>query len=63
MFFVSFDLAVFWINSDMTVVDKVIAKSWRPVYVPRKDARYTLELHKDRWEDYQIGDKVEFKYA
>jgi hypothetical protein len=47
----------------MVVVDKVLAKSWRPAYFPKADAKYTLELHADRWEDYQIGDKVEFKYA
>jgi uncharacterized membrane protein (UPF0127 family) len=61
MFFVPFDLAVFWINSKMTVVDKVIAKSWRPAYFPKADAKYTLELHPNRWGDYEIGDKVEFK--
>lgn len=63
MFFVPFDLAVFWINSDMTVVDKVIAKSWKPVYISKADARYTLEIHPNRWGDYEIGDKVEFKNA
>ena len=61
MFFVPFDLAVFWINSEMTVVDKVIAKSWRPAYFPKADAKYTLEIHPDRWENYEIGDKVEFR--
>jgi uncharacterized membrane protein (UPF0127 family) len=61
MFFVPFDLAVFWVNSDMTVVDKVIAKSWRPAYFPKADARYALEIHPDRFGDYEIGDKVEFK--
>ena len=63
MFFVPFDLAVFWINSDMTVVDKVIAKSWKPAYFPKADAQYTLEIHPTRWADYEIGDKVEFKNA
>lgn len=63
MLFVPFDLAVIWINNDMTVVDKVIAKSWRPAYFPKTEARYTLEIHPDRWEDYQIGNKVEFKNA
>lgn len=63
MLFVNFDLAVFWINSDMTVVDKVIAKSWKPAYFSKVDAKYTLELHPDRWEDYEIGDKVEFKHG
>ena len=61
MFFVPFDLAIFWINSEMTVVDKIIAKSWRPAYFPKADAKYTLELHPARWGDYEIGDKVEFK--
>ena len=63
MFFVPFDLAVFWINSKMTVVDKVIAKSWKPAYLPKADAKFTLEVHPDRWADYEIGDKVEFKNA
>lgn len=61
MFFVPFDLAVFWINSDMTVVDKIIAKSWHPAYFSKTDARYTLEIHPDRYGDYEIGDKVKFK--
>ena len=61
MFFVPFDLAVFWINSEMTVVDKVIAKSWHPVYISKAGARYTLEIHPDRFGDYEVGDKVEFK--
>lgn len=63
MLFVPFDLNVVWINTDMTVVDKVIAKSWRPAYFPAKPACYVLEIHPDRWEDYQIGDKVEFQDA
>ena len=63
MFFVPFDLAVFWINADMCVVDKVIAKSWRPAYFPAKPARYTLEMHPDRFDDYQVGDQVEFQHA
>jgi len=61
MFFVPFDLAVFWINSEMTVVDKVIAKSWHPAYLPKAGAKYTLEIHPDRFGNFEIGDKVEFK--
>ncbi len=63
MFFVPFDLAVFWINSNLTVVDKVIAKSWKPAYLPKQPARFILEIHPGRWDDYAIGDKVEFKDA
>lgn len=63
MLFVPFDLAVFWINSKMEVVDKVIAKSWRPAYFPARSARYTLEIHPNRFSDYEIGHKVEFQNA
>ena len=60
MLFVPFDLAVFWISTDMKVVDKVIAKSWRPAYISSRPARYVLEVHPERWNDYEIGDPVEF---
>ena len=63
MLFVPFDLSVVWVNSEMTVVDKVIAKSWRPAYFSAQPACYILEIHPDRWEDYQIGDRVEFHDA
>ncbi|HXF86208.1 MAG TPA: DUF192 domain-containing protein [Anaerolineales bacterium] len=63
MLFVFFDLAVFWINSEMNVVDRVLARSWRPAYFSKRPAKYVLELHPDRWDDYQIGDLVQFKNA
>src|SRR5258708_1850268 len=63
MFFVPFDLAVFWIDSNMSVVDKVIARSWRPAYIPARGARYTLEIHPQRFADYEIGDGVQFQNA
>ncbi|HEX2994972.1 MAG TPA: DUF192 domain-containing protein [Anaerolineales bacterium] len=61
MFFVPFDISVIWIDSRMQVVDKVIAKSWRPAYFSKRPARYVLEIHPDRWGDFEIGDGVEFK--
>ncbi len=63
MFFVPFDLAVFWINNNNEVVDKVIAKSWHPAYFPARAARYTLEIHPNHFNDYKVGDRVEFKDA
>lgn len=63
MLFVSFDLAVIWINSEKQVVDKVLAKSWRPAYFSKAPAKYVLEVHPERWEEFQIGDRVEFKNA
>jgi uncharacterized membrane protein (UPF0127 family) len=63
MFFVPFDLSVIWINSSMQVVDKVLARAWRPAYFPKHPARYVLEIHPKRWEDFEIGDGVEFRDA
>jgi uncharacterized membrane protein (UPF0127 family) len=63
MLFVPFDLSVIWINSNMQVVDKVLARSWRPAYFSKQPARYVLELHPKRWGDFEIGDGVEFKDA
>ncbi|GAB4460861.1 MAG: DUF192 domain-containing protein [Anaerolineales bacterium] len=61
MLFVPFELAVIWINSQMQVVDKVLAKPWRPAYFSKQPARYVLEIHPNRWEEYQIGDTVQFQ--
>jgi uncharacterized membrane protein (UPF0127 family) len=63
MFFVSFDLAVIWINSDMQVVDKVLARSWKPAYFSKEPAKYVLEVHPDRWNEFQVGDRVKFNDA
>jgi uncharacterized protein len=63
MFFVNFDLAVMWIDSDMKVVDKVLARAWRPAYFSKQPAKYVLEIHPDRWGDFQVGDRVLFKDA
>jgi len=63
MFFVSFDLSVIWVNSAMQVVDKVLAKPWRPAYFSKQPARYVLEIHPERWADFEVGDAVEFKDA
>jgi uncharacterized membrane protein (UPF0127 family) len=61
MLFVSFNLAIVWINSEMKVVDKVLAQSWRPAYFSKQPARYVLEVHPERWGDFEIGDRVQFK--
>ncbi len=61
MFFVSFDLTVLWISSDMKVVDKVLARSWHPIYVSKKPAKYVVEIHPERWGDFEVGDQVQFK--
>ena len=60
MFFVSFDLTVLWVSANMKVVDKVLAKSWRPMYFSKQPAKYVVEIHPERWEDFEIGDDVQF---
>ena len=61
MLFVPFDLCVVWINSDMEIVDKALARSWRPAYFSKLPAKYVLEVHPERWDEFQVGDVVEFK--
>lgn len=63
MLFVFMDLAVIWINSEKVVVDTVLARAWRPAYAPRQPARYILEIHPDRLNEFKIGDKIEFQNA
>jgi uncharacterized membrane protein (UPF0127 family) len=63
MLFVFMDLAVIWINSENVVVDTVLARAWRPAYAPRLAARYILEIHPDRLNDFQIGDHIDFIHA
>ena len=59
MFFVLTDLAVIWINSNLLVVDKVLAKTWRPFYIPRTPALYVLEINGSRLGEFNIGDHLE----
>jgi uncharacterized membrane protein (UPF0127 family) len=63
MLFVWTDLAVFWVDSNFVVVDSVVAKSWAPAYVPKSAARYVIEIHPDRINDFKVGDQVIFKDA
>jgi len=63
MLFVFMDLGIVWINSEKAVVDSVLARPWRPAYVPRRPARFILEVHPARLAEFQVGDRVEFQNA
>lgn len=63
MFFMNFDIAAVWINAQNEVVDVKLARKWRPAYVPLKPARYILETHVNQFQQFQIGDRIEFKHA
>ena len=58
MLFVFTALAVIWLDENYRVVDRVLAKPWRPFYAPRRAARYILETHPDRLQDFAIGDEI-----
>ena len=55
MFFMRFDITVIWLNSKYEVVDKALAKKWRPYYAPSSPARYTIETHPDQYEKIPVG--------
>ena len=60
MLFVFMDLAVIWLNSELIVVDAILARAWHPVYTPSQPARYTLEIQPQRLNEFKIGDPLEF---
>jgi uncharacterized protein len=62
MFFMRFDIAVIWINSNMHVVDIQHAKKWHPWYIPIKSAQFILETHLGNLCLYKIGERVQFLY-
>lgn len=58
MLFVNFPITVLWLDPDLVVVDKVLAKPWRPAYVPKAPARWVVELHASRMDDFAEGDHL-----
>jgi uncharacterized membrane protein (UPF0127 family) len=62
MFFMRFDIAAIWINSNLEVVDCKLAKRWAPALVPQAPARYVLETHTNNLAFYQPGDKLLLSY-
>jgi uncharacterized protein len=58
MFFMNYDIAAVWIDADLTVVDCAIARRWQPYYAPKRPARYILEIHPDRINDFHPTDRV-----
>ena len=59
MMFMNYDITVLWLNKEMVVVDKVLAKKWALYYGPKEPAQYILEIHPSRYDDFEIGDQLE----
>lgn len=60
MFFMFFNIAVIWLDASGKVVDKKLAKVWRPAYAPTAPAQYFLEANTDLLERVQVGDMLRF---
>ncbi len=58
MLFMRFPIAVIWLDGDLRVVDTVLARPWRPVYLPARPARYTLEAAPPLLECVAVGDEL-----
>lgn len=63
MLFMNFDITAVWINAKNVVVDVKLARKWRPAYIPQKPARYILETHAHQINQFNIGDRIEFKHV
>ena len=61
MMFMHSDITVLWLDNDKVIVDKVLARKWAPIYIPKQPARYVMELHQSKFSAYSIGDKLVFE--
>jgi uncharacterized membrane protein (UPF0127 family) len=62
MFFLWFNLAVIWLDTEKRVVDRKLAKTWRPYYAPRAASIFIIETHPNRLSEFSIGDQLDFEY-
>jgi uncharacterized membrane protein (UPF0127 family) len=61
MFFVFSPIAVIWLDAERKVVDKVLARPFRPCYAPQRPAQYFIEGHPNILDKVQIGDRLELE--
>ena len=60
MFFVFFDIGVIWLDREKRVVDKVVARPFRPYYAPSSPAQYYVEGRPTILEHVRPGDLLDF---
>ncbi len=60
MFFMLFSIGVVWLDAKGTVVDKQLAKPWRPAYAPKSAAQYFIEANPSILQRVEIGDRLRF---
>lgn len=57
----SFDLGLVWIDSQMRVVDRRVARRWTSFFVPKNAAQFVLEFGAERIEEFRLGDQIVFE--
>jgi uncharacterized membrane protein (UPF0127 family) len=60
MFFVTFPIAVVWLNAEKRVIHRVLARPWRPYYAPPKPALYFLEGPPGLLSRVEVGEVLEW---
>lgn len=60
MFFMFIEIGVVWLDKSGRVVDKTLARPWRPAYAPKQKAQYYLEAPVSILERVAIGDVLLF---
>ena len=60
MLFVFFPIAVVWLDRERRVVDKALAKPFRPYYAPSGPAQYFLEGQPSLLDRVSVGDALDF---
>lgn len=63
MMFMNFDISVIWMDEELRVVDKCIARRWHLMYKPSAPAKYILEAHTSRYDEFSTGDVIILEYA
>lgn len=61
MLFVFFPIAVFWLDREGYVVDRTLARPFRPFYISRRPARDVLEGPPVLLEMIALGDRLTFE--
>ncbi len=59
-FFVPFSISVIWLDAHKRVVDKVLARPFRPYYASSSPAQYFVEGVPGLLERVQVGDELTF---
>lgn len=60
MFFMFISIGVLWLDKTGRVVDKTLAKPWRPYYASSEPAQYFIEANPSILEQVEIGDVLRF---